>query len=165
MKFDAVDGIVACGFEGGLTIRNLQSTCAAIPKKRGVYVVVRDSPSPPLFHPVSTGAHLKQRDPSVSIEILEERWAHNAVVLYIGKAGGEKQKTNLQGRIRSYVEYGQNKPRRHWGGRYIWQLVDFQELRVFWRVCESAEPSGVESALIREFEEIYNALPFANLRR
>src|SRR5713226_3686810 len=141
MQFESLTDIVAFGFGGGISISELQESCSAIPKEPGVYLVVRDVSNSPSFLQASTGAHLKGRDPSVSAEVLKRRWVPNSKVLYVGKAGGTGQTTTLHGRIRSYMEYGLGKQRTHWGGRYIWQLADVKDLRVYWAVHAKEEPA------------------------
>jgi hypothetical protein len=164
MQFESLTDIVASGFGGGISISALQESCSAIPKERGVYLVVRDVSTPPSFLQASTGPHLGGRDPSVSAEILKRCWVPNSKVLYVGKAGGTGQTTTLHGRLRSYMEYGLGMQRSHKGGRYIWQLADVRDLRVYWAVHPNEEPAHVESCLLKEFKRIYNCLPFANLR-
>ncbi len=166
MNFDFHESILASGFNGGLPISELQeSSCSAIPKERGVYLVVRHATAPVSFVEASCGTHLKNRDPSVPLQKLHDRWIPDSKVLYVGKAGGTGQKTTLYGRLKSYLEYGQGMQRTHWGGRYIWQLADVKSLQVYWAIHAEAEPAHVESSLIRELERRHGRLPFANLRR
>lgn len=164
MDFWSLTAIVKNGFEGGISIGELQESCSAIPKERGVYLVVRDAVTRPRFLDASTGAHLGGRDPSVPIETLERRWLPKSKVLYVGKAGGTSQKATLHGRIRSYMEYGLGMKRTHWGGRFIWQLADVEDLSVYWAVHKNKEPRHVEAGLLKEFRLLYDCLPFANLR-
>ena len=166
MNFESHESILASGFNGGFQIGELQaSACSAIPKERGVYLVVRHATAPVSFVQVSTGAHLKNRDPSAPLQKLEESWIQDSKVLYVGMAGGTGKKTTLHGRIKSYLEFGQGMQRTHWGGRYIWQLADVNNLQIYWAIHAEAEPAHVETNLILELERRHGRLPFANLRR
>lgn len=152
------------GFEGFVPISVLQSSkCREIPKVPGVYCVLRLITTPPEFRDQSTGGHFKRKNPTVAVDQLRSKWVDNALVLNIGKAGG-KGKATLKRRISQYMRFGQGITVGHQGGRYIWQLQDSQDLIVCWRPAQSSHPRDVERALLREFEEIYGRLPFANLR-
>jgi hypothetical protein len=165
MNFESVEKWRELGLGGGETIARLQSSCAEVPDTRGIYLVARKSRSPVLFLPESTGGHFKRRDPTVSEEKLRKRWLLDTVLLYVGKAGGTDQSTSLRGRLHSYMQFGLRKPCAHWGGRYIWQLSDAQNLLVFWKETPRIEPSVMESRVLSDFGNLYGQLPFANLRR
>ncbi len=166
LNFESPSSFRALGFSDSKTISNLQASCGAVPQTSGVYLVARESNEPVRFLKHSTGGHFKRRDPSVLIERLERRWMTKPRVLYIGKAGGAIQKSNLRERIHSYMQFGLGNPCSHWGGRYIWQLADAKNLIVYWRPTLSAEePSKLESVLLDAFIRSYGRLPFANLRR
>lgn len=165
MNFDSVSDVTARAFVGGLTVSELQASCAMVPKVQGTYLIAREKPKGVCFLEQSVGGHFKGRDPTVSLEKLQSRWIAASKVLYIGKAGASDQSTTLQGRLHSYMQFGLGKPCAHWGGRYIWQLSDAKNLLVFWKKTPDVEPTSTESALLTEFKGIYGQLPFANLRR
>lgn len=165
MNFEETDKLVDFGFCGGETIAGLQSTCAAVPEGRGIYIVARRSRKPVRFLAKSTGGKFKQRDPTVDEHQLRTRWLAAPAVLYVGKAGATDQATSLRARLHSYMQFGLGRPCAHWGGRYIWQLSDARELLVFWKATPRVEPKVAESKLLSEFRDIYGQLPFANLRR
>ena len=70
----------------------------------------------------------------------------------------------LQKRIEEYRRNGGGEPVAHWGGRYIWQLEDRDDLLVAWNVTNE-DPAVVESRMLDHFVGRYGVLPFANLRR
>ncbi len=165
MNFSSIDEIRACGFEGFKTISALQaSDCCEVPELPGVYVVLRPAKDPPSFLSVSKGGHFKGKDPTVEKPVLEAKWERvpGALVLYIGKAGPGKT-ANLRDRLRNYMHFGQGKPVAKFGGRYIWQMHDSGDLLISWKPTPGAAPREIEKTLIREFEEVYGSLPFANL--
>lgn len=105
---------------------------------------------------LSTGGRFKQRDPAVSVDILEARLELPTPTVYIGK--GDR----LQRRISQLLRFGAGETVGHWGGRYLWQLEDSGQLLVAWRT--DPDPIGAESELLRDFSAQFGALPFANLR-
>lgn len=163
VDFAQVESLRKIGLEDGERISVLQESCEQVPSKKGVYLVVRQNNQPVRFSIISSGGHTKG-DPSVEVAILEQRWFHEPMVLYIGKAGGTDQKSNLQKRIRAYVQFGLGKSRPHWGGRYIWQLADAKELAIYWLETPGIEPREAEKKLLRLFKERWGKLPFANLK-
>lgn len=165
MDFSSLSKLVASGFEGGKSVRQLQKSVAGIPAIRGVYLVARKATMPVKFLRRSTGGAFNGRDPTVNVESLRRRWLSKPRVLYVGKAGASNQSTTLRGRLHSFMNFGLRKPCAHWGGRYIWQLSDAKDLLVYWKPTPKQEPVRVESALLSEFIHQYGQLPFANLRR
>ena len=163
MNFEST--FAAVGFSGGIAIGQLQASCAAAPEMPGVYAVLRKSSAPVQLLQSSSGGRFKNRNPSTAIAKLQARWLPDAEVLYIGKAGGSRQRSTLRSRIHSYMQFGLGQPCAHWGGRYIWQLAGAKELVVSWAAIPNEEPAQVESRLLHEFVQSYNRLPFANLRR
>jgi hypothetical protein len=152
------------GFKGFLKISFLKSIgYSDIPKHKGVYVIVRESIDKPVFLDVSIGGHFKGKDPTVSISELEDNWV-NSSIIYIGKAGGSGSGATLHSRLRQYIEFGKGKDIGHWGGKYIWQLKDSDNLLVAWKVLKE-EPDDVETKLIEQFRKEYGKRPFANLTK
>ena len=138
---------------------------ADVPAAPGVYVVVRTSEEPPRFTAESGAGRFKAKDPAVAVDVLEKNWVEGPEVLYIGKAtAGSAGRRGLQKRIDEYRRHGAGEPVGHWGGRFIWQLEDRDDLLVAWNPVEE-DASAVESRMLGDFKERYGALPFANLRR
>ena len=61
----------------------------------------------------SSGGWFKGKDPAVPVAEIARLWIEQALVLYIGKAGGGSSKTVLQKRLWDYVRFGDGKPVDH----------------------------------------------------
>jgi len=137
---------------------------AGVPTAPGVYVVVRSSDDAPRFTADSPAGRFKGKDPAVAVDVLAKQWVEGPQVLYIGKATlGSAGRRGLQKRIDEYRRHGAGEPVGHWGGRYIWQLEDRDDLLVAWNPVQE-DAAAVESRMLRDFKARYGALPFANLR-
>lgn len=135
---------------------------------KGVYLIVFQRSSRPIFLKTGTGGWYKEKDPNICIERLEQNWVSFKTgedrILYIGKAGRNHGNSTIKSRIHLYMRFGKRLPVAHWGGRYIWQMNNSNKLEVYYR--EDIDPRGLEQELIRDFRENHNGrLPFANLRR
>ena len=131
-----------------------------------MYLILRTAADAPRFLPRSTGGHFKGNDPSVDCAVLTDRWIDSALIIYIGTAGGDGLDATLKTRLRPYLRFGEGKRIGHWGGRYIWQLADAENLVVCWKATPDEEPIAVEHRLIDRFgASFHGALPFANCRR
>lgn len=162
--FTSIDSLRDAGFQGGLTVRELQDTrCRDLPAQQGVYVIVRDRSTPPSFLPISVGGFFKGKNPTVSLAELEGKWVAGTPVVYIGKAGGDTSSATLKSRLWQYMQFGQGKDIGHWGGRYIWQLEDNKDLIVMWKATDR-DAEMVESELLDKFLKEFKQLPFANLK-
>jgi transcriptional regulator with XRE-family HTH domain len=143
------------GFEGFVEVASLPLGAAGVPRDAGVYAVVRRSTEPPSFRSHSVGGHFKGRNPTVPAEKLSAKWIDSPTV-YIGRA-----KTGLRTRLDQLARFARGEPKAHWGGRYLWQLADHDELLVCWRADPHA--AVIEAQLIDEFVQLHQAPPFANL--
>lgn len=72
-------------------------------------------------------------------------------IAYIGMAS-----TSLRSRVRGLV----NKKKNHQGGRDIWELPHYNDLRICWKVNKCAR--DYEAEFIQRFETINSKKPFAN---
>jgi hypothetical protein len=161
--FASIESLRAAGFEGFSTVADLAgSRCAEVPVALGVYLVVREPAPAPKFMPSSAAGTFRGQKPHVKPEVLAEKWVPDAIVLYVGQAGGTGVRGQLQQRIKRLIRFGSGKSVAHWGGRYVWQLADHRRLRLAW--LPSEEPAALEARLLAAFESRYGALPFANLR-
>ena len=150
------EALERAGFAG--FIRMNSSSTADAPAAAGVYVVYRPATARPVFLPKSKAD--RHRDPSQLLDVVAQAWVDGAQVVYIGKA------TFLRRRIAQYRRFGAGTSDTHWGGRYIWQLDDQDELLVAWRAIAAGEiPQAAETALIAHFMARHQGrMPFANLR-
>ena len=146
-------------FNGFVRVFNLRGEALKdIPDVPGVYMVLRDSVEKPDFLVRGSGGYFKGKDPNVPLSELCANWVEGANVLYIGKA------KSLRKRISQYLRFGDGKPVGHWGGRYIWQLADAQELIFCWMPV-IGDADAVETEMICRFREHYGSRPFANLMK
>ena len=139
-----------------------------IPAAPGIYKVVSASGFEPQFSAESSAIHFKGKDPSVDVSVLENNWVKSTdptQALYIGKAGGLNQRATLRQRIKAYINFGNGRKAAHWGGRYIWQLKNVDDLYIKWETCGAEEESAtLERNELVAFKNHYGKLPFANLR-
>lgn len=157
IDFNNIDGLREYGFEGFMTKDELFADSSSIPDHKGVYFILRDDSSSPVYLEIGSGGYFKKKNPNAALLELTNNWVEGVKLLYIGKAN------NLRKRLRQYFAFGQGKNVGHWGGRYIWQLADSRKLVVCWKTLDDADARAVEKLLINEFREKYGSRPFANL--
>jgi hypothetical protein len=158
--------IMLKNFDNFKSIKNLKSEnfeWDCLPRARGVYIIVSQSLKEPKFLVRGLGGMFKGKNPNIPINILKKKWVtfklNENKILYIGKAG---RNNTLKNRIKLYIKFGQGKSAAHWGGRYIWQMVDSDDLLIYWKEDTDSEKS--EKIMLAEFKTIHNQkLPFANL--
>lgn len=159
MKFRTIKDLKNAGFEGFRSVRELGENKSVIPDSMGVYMVVLPDGFSAEYLTVGTGGHFKDRDPNVSIDELRNNWVGDTSVVYIGKA------TSLRKRLGQYLRFGEGCKVGHWGGRYIWQLKNSNNLLFCWKVTPGVNSKDVESMLIQKFKDSHGGrLPFANLQ-
>lgn len=159
-----IDSLKQNGFEGFLSIKSLRENPYKIPLVKGVYVVLYLQGIEPSFLETGTGGFFKGKDPNVSRAELRENWVEGADVIYIGKAGGTASNATLRSRLTQYLKFGNGKNIGHWGGRYIWQIENADNLKICWKPI-MGEPSDIESEMIEQFKhEHMGKRPFANLK-
>lgn len=163
MDFNNIDEIKKAGFVGFKKMNDLFKDNSAIPKTKGVYLVLNPNYKKAEYLQIGTGGYFKERNPNVSPEILKSNWVENSLVVYIGKAGSETGNATLNSRLKQYFGFGQGKKIGHWGGRLIWQLKNSGNLIVCWKPLPTDEPRSIEYQLINEFVASFSKLPFANL--
>ena len=162
-----LDSLQAAGFTGFHTIGELRtSSLKEVPRQKGdigVYMVLRPSTEKPTFLAQSTGGRFKQRNPSVSQDVLLDNWVPGASIVYIGKAGAPGKSATLRSRLKQYLDFGAGRAVGHWGGRLIWHLPSSDELLVCWKLTRDESPREIEKTMIAEFCSAFGRLPFANL--
>jgi hypothetical protein len=122
ISFDDINSLEEQGFEGFQTVYDLWlAKCQPIPEKPGVYLVLRDADGPPNYLDKSRAGLYKQQSLTVPVSDLESNWVENALVIYIGKAGGPGIAQGLKSRIRKYVNSGFGSKAQRRGGKLIWQ--------------------------------------------
>lgn len=150
-------------FKGFITIGELKKSYKAIPKEKGVYVVLREKDDRPEIYGKRPFDSQEKKYPSYTKQELEDKWVEGTHIVYIGKAGSSCQKTELHKRISTYIRFGKGKKAPHGGGRSIWQLADADDLVVCWKTLTEEEPCCVEFKMIVDFYNQHNnKLPFAN---
>ncbi|WP_304623888.1 hypothetical protein [Bacteroides acidifaciens] len=145
------------GFNGFVPVSKLRSTASLLPDSGGVYIVVRDSDNSPEFLATGTGGFFKGKNPNVGLEELESNYVAGSKVVYIGKA------TSLKKRVGQLLRFGAGSAVGHWGGRYLWQLADSDNLLIAWKTTSTTDPRAEEIKMLEEFVSRHGKLPFANL--
>jgi len=165
MDFDDLDAIRQHGFQGFVPVSHLRTTrYTEIPTQHGVYLFLRLARTTPEWLDPSPAGWYKRKNPTVSKEELQAHWVDGPIVVYIGKAGAHGSKRTLRKRILEALQFGAGLPVRHWGGRYLWQLKDANELVVCWKPTPGDHPRTVERQLIQAFRNQHHKRPFANLQ-
>lgn len=62
------------------------------------------------------------------------------------------------------MSFGQGEDIGHWGGRLIWQLSDYDELIVCWKILKDINPRVYEKNFLINFKKVNGRYPFANLK-
>jgi len=133
--------------------------CSSIPDQPGTYIVVCGEQFVPHFVEPGTGGSYRGRDPNVAIAALQEKWVADSRILYVGRAA------NLRRRIRQYLRFGRGESVSHWGGRFIWQLRNTEELLIGYVVLANGNHVSYERLLLNEYYNKHRKLPFANLTK
>lgn len=164
MDFSDLNTISMDGYAGFVSVKDLWADSSQIPKERGVYLILNPDHDPPKFLDPGVGGFFKGKNPNVGPEELLSNHVPGSLVVYIGKAGSPTGKATLQSRLRQYLKFGQGKNIGHWGGRYIWQLMNHEDLVMCWKPTPDLDPREIEKSLIADFEAAYGRKPFANLK-
>lgn len=154
-------GLIARGFVGFERFKRIDF--ALVPSLPGVYVVVREKESRPVFLDRSPAGWFRGENPTVPVAELEAAWPDGAHCVYIGKAGsGASGGRGLRQRIKEFRQYGDGRPVGHQGGRRIWQLADADEYVLSWLPTPGWDPEVLEAQLLRAFVAEYGKWPIGN---
>ena len=165
MNFNDINELKKAGFTVFKTMADLFTDSTCIPKEKGVYFVLYNENKYPEFLEVGTGGFHKGKNLNYPISKLEKNWVENTLVINIGKAGGDRNKSTLEKRLKLYFSFGKGNDAPHRGGRSIWQLKNSSKLIVCWKILTTEDPRQTEKELIRNFDSQYGKRPFANLVR
>ena len=163
MDFNNIVEFKKAGFIGFKKMSELFVDSSEIPKIKGVYLILNPNYNKAEYLQIGTGGYFKGKNPNVLMEELKLNWVENSLVVYIGKAGSESSKATLNSRFKQYFGFGQGKNIGHWGGRFIWQLKNCNDLIVCWKPLLNDDPRTTESTLIKCFVSEFSKRPFANL--
>ncbi len=164
MDFNNLNELQEFGFTGIKSISSLWNDKKIIPKEKGVYLILNPYfEKPANFLEIGVGGYFKGKNPNVPIKELEKNYVGNSLIVYIGKAGNPEGKATLFSRLGQYLRFGKGKNVGHWGGRYIWQLANHQELIICWKPTPNKNPREVEKELIEGYVKEFGVRPFANL--
>ena len=158
------DALAAEGFVGFLTIGQLhRSGCLEVPDACGVYVVVRRGEAPYRLLRRSQAPAWRGEDPTRPVDELTARLLEGTDLLYVNAAPGSGVRHRLRQRLKRFLRFGHGSVVGHWSGRTIWQLAESSRLVLAWRPCEAGEEArAYADALLRRFEAVHHARPFAN---
>ena len=159
MNFNNIEEIKKYGFKGFESVKDLREDSSRIPKKKGVYLVLKPQDMDVDFLETGTGGHTKG-NPNVSRDKLKAKRIENMLVLYVGRTG-----RTLYKRINELLRFGQGENIDHWGGRYLWQINHSEELVICWKEMQDEDPEEIKNRLLLDFESKYSKLPFANRQR
>lgn len=134
--------------------------CSMIPSEKGIYIViVHDTFNVEFSDQTTAITEFGGKSLLYPIDNLKLKFDKtDEKILYIGKAGGERNK--LRQRIRQYIRYGYKEVQNHRGGRAIWQIYNNRQLLLGYSACEN--PETKERELLAWFNEKYDTFPVAN---
>ena len=154
-------GLAARGFVGFERFKGIRLD--HVPLQPGVYVVLREKDSRPVFLDRSPAGWFKGQDPTVPVAELEDAWPDSAHCVYLGKAGsGRSGARGLRQRIKEFRQYGNGRPVGHQGGRRVWQLADADDYVLAWRPTPGRDPEATEAELINGFMAEHGKRPIGN---
>lgn len=154
-------GLMARGFAGFERFKGI--VLDGVPAQSGVYVVLRELDSRPVFLTHSPAGWFKGQNPTVPVGELETAWPDSAHCVYVGKAGpGNTGKRGLRRRIKEFRQYGDGRQVAHQGGRRIWQLADADDFIIAWLETPGRDPAVTEAELIRAFVAEHGKRPIGN---
>lgn len=157
MKFtEFIDDLKTQGFEGFISVFELKKSTNVVPKKEGIYLVLRLENEEPEFLIENPAGHYNG-NPTVDIAILKSKWIPNCPILYVGES------SDLNKRISLLMEFSNGQSVRHWGGRYMWQIRGSENYLICW--CLTNNHENAKKEFIKNFKAQHNnKKPFANIK-
>ncbi len=127
----------------------------------GVYIIYLENATQPSFTERLNNPNLKK---FASCEWLLEKWqrtnsTNETDIVYIGK--GEC----LKDRIRALIRFGHGKMNKHFGGEWLWQIKNLEDLKLLTSSCPLYKEGGYERWLIDIFLTDHNELPLCNRKK
>jgi hypothetical protein len=149
------------GFDGFVSVADLRADhCRAVPERGdgrslgGVYVALCLPTSAPRFKRSN-----RREEWTLPLAALRERWVGASPVVYIGKAHATDRGNSIRKRLSRYLRASTS----HTGGKRTWQLADWDQLTIAWRILDPADdPRTEEVALLDEHNARFGRQPFAN---
>ena len=163
IDFNNIASLKQNGFTGFKTVKELWEDRTDIPREKGVYLILNPAYKNTEFISPGVGGFFKGKNPNVLPEELKRNLVPDSLTVYIGKAGSPTGSATLFSRLGQYLKFGQGKKVGHWGGRYIWQLKNHEDLIFCWKPTPDDDPRAVEIKLIKSYQDSFGMRPFANL--
>ena len=124
----------------------------------GVYIfVLSDKFGEVSFCGENHSGWFKEKNPTISVEKLEENRVKGANVLYIG----ETERT-IKKRVMEHIRFWNSKPVGAYGGRAVAQINNYVNLEIWCLKTET--PKKTKQDLLLEFKKEFKKSPFANLK-
>ena len=125
-------------------------------KDSGIYMVYHKNPTKIKFN----GHGGQSNCDAIKKEKLQAKWhkisrTNETDIIYIGKG-------NVRHRVRSLIRFGLGKAKNHSGGEWLWQIDDYEEMRLIISYCPRGKEAAYERYLLELFKTEHGDWPLAN---